>query len=188
MSFIEREDILNTFEGLVKFLFKEVKGIDIPDIWRDPYADAMKYYGNDKPDLRFEMKISDLTSLTKNKGFKVFDDAETIVAINAKGCSEYTRKQLDELTEWVKRPQIGMSGLIYMRHNNDGSLKSSVDKFFNEEELGKWGTQLNCEKGDLVLVLAGKENKTLKAMCKLRFEMGMVPGFEIECFQVCLGT
>jgi aspartyl-tRNA synthetase len=172
MSFIDREDILNTFEGLVKYLFKSVKGIDIPDLERITYAHAMEYYGNDKPDLRFDMKINNLTSLVKNKGFKVFDDAESVLAINAKGCSEYTRKQLDELTEWVKRPQIGMSGLIYLKHNTDGSLKSSVDKFFNEEELKKWAAQTNCEKGDLLLVLAGPESKTRKAISEVRLEMG----------------
>ncbi|HMT29428.1 MAG TPA: aspartate--tRNA ligase, partial [Bacteroidia bacterium] len=172
MSFIEREDILKMFEGLARFLFKEVKGIDIPVMDRISYADAMKYYGNDKPDLRFEMRISDFSLLTKNKGFKVFDDSEIVVAINVKGGAEYTRKQLDELTEWVKRPQIGMSGLIYMRHNSDGTLKSSVDKFFNEDELKKWSAEINSQKGDLILVLAGKESKTRKAMSELRLEMG----------------
>lgn len=172
MSFIEREDILNTFEGLIRFLFKSVKGIDIPDLERITYAHAMEFYGNDKPDLRFGMKINNLTSLVKNKGFKVFDDAECILAINVEGCSEYTRKQLDELTDWVKRPQIGMSGLIYMKHNTDGSLKSSVDKFFNEEELKKWASSTRCEKGDLLLILAGPESKTRKAISEVRLEMG----------------
>lgn len=172
MSFIEREDILNTFEGLVRFLFKEVKGIDIPKLKRISYADAMKYYGNDKPDLRFDMKISEMNDLVKNKGFKVFDEAESILAINVQGCSEYTRKQLDELTEWVKRPQIGMSGLIYLKFNSDGSLKSSVDKFFDENELRKWAGHTNCQQGDLLLVLAGKTSKTTKAMSELRLEMG----------------
>lgn len=172
MSFIEREDILNMFEGLVKFLFKEVKQIDIPKLERISYADAMKYYGNDKPDLRFGMQIAELTSLVQNKGFKVFDDAEAVVAINVTGASEYTRKQLDELTEWVKRPQLGMSGLIYVKHNSDGSLKSSVDKFFSEDELKKWATATSSNNGDLILVLAGKSAKTRKAMSELRLEMG----------------
>jgi aspartyl-tRNA synthetase len=172
MSFIEREDILNMFEGLVRYLFKSVKGIDIPALERITYADAMKYYGNDKPDLRFGMKIAELNELVKGKGFKVFDDAELVVAINAAGLSEYTRKQLDELTEWVKRPQIGMSGLIYVKHNPDGSLKSSVDKFFNEDELKKWSAACNSRPGDLMLVLAGSEPKTRKAMSELRLEMG----------------
>jgi aspartyl-tRNA synthetase len=172
MSFIEREDILHMFEGLVRYLFKSVKGIEIPVLERISYADAMKYYGNDKPDLRFGMKIAELNDLVKGKGFKVFDDAELIVAINAAGLSEYTRKQLDELTEWVKRPQIGMSGLIYVKHNADGSLKSSVDKFFNEEELKKWSASCESKPGDLILVLAGNESKTRKAMSELRLEMG----------------
>lgn len=172
MSFIEREDILNMFEGLVRYLFKSVKGIDIPVLERISYADAMKYYGNDKPDLRFGMKIAELNDLVKGKGFKVFDDAGLIVAINATGLSEYTRKQLDELTEWVKRPQIGMTGLIYVKHNADGSLKSSVDKFFNEDELKKWAAVCESKPGDLILVLAGNEAKTRKAMSELRLEMG----------------
>jgi aspartyl-tRNA synthetase len=172
MSFIEREDILQTFEGLIRHLFKAVKGIDIPALDRMTYADAMKYYGNDKPDLRFEMKIHELTSLVQNKGFKVFDDSEIVLAINVNGAASYTRKQLDELTDWVKRPQIGMSGLIYMRHNDDGTLKSSVDKFYNEEELKNWSALLNTKPGDLLLVLAGKKNLTRKAMSELRLEMG----------------
>ncbi len=172
MSFIEREDILNTFEGLVKYLFKTEKGIEIPVMERISYADAMKFYGNDKPDMRFEMKLVELTSLVQQKGFKVFDEAELVVAINVKGGAEYTRKQLDELTEWVKRPQIGMSGLIYLRHNSDGTLKSSVDKFYNEDELKKWSELLNTSAGDLVLILAGKGTKTRKAMSELRLEMG----------------
>ncbi len=172
MSFIEREDILNMFEGLVRYLFTSVKGVEIPSLERITYADALKYYGNDKPDLRFEMKITELNELVKGKGFKVFDDAELIVGINAKGISEYTRKQLDELTDWVKRPQLGMSGLIYVKHNPDGSLKSSVDKFFNEDELKKWSAACNSQPGDLMLVLAGSEPKTRKAMSELRLEMG----------------
>src|SRR5690606_24128767 len=133
--------------GLVRHLFKTVKDVDIAPMPRMTYADAMKYYGNDKPDTRFEMKLTGLNDLVKNKGFKVFDDAETVLGICAKGASEYTRKQLDELTEWVKRPQIGASGLVYARHNSDGTLKSSVDKFYNEEELKKWSVALNSEPG-----------------------------------------
>lgn len=172
MSFIEREDILNMFEGLVRYLFKEVKGIDIPALERISYADAMEFYGNDKPDLRFGMRMANLNAIVKGKGFKVFDDAELITAISVPGHSEYTRKQLDELTEWVKRPQLGMSGLIYVKHQTDGTLKSSVDKFFNEEELKKWAAATSSVPGDLILVLAGKENKTRKAMSELRLEMG----------------
>lgn len=172
MSFVEQEDILQTFEGLTKHLFKQVKGIDIPEIPRMSYADAMKYYGNDKPDTRFEMKLVEMNSLVKGKNFKVFDDAELVVAICAKGAAEYTRKQLDELTEWIKRPQIGATGLVYARYNNDGTMKSSVDKFYNEEELKKWIETCGAEKGDLILLLAGGEEKTRKAMSELRLEMG----------------
>ena len=172
MSFVEQEDILQTFEGLTKHLFKSVKGIDIPEIARMSYADAMKYYGNDKPDTRFEMKLVELNDVVKGKNFKVFDDAELVVAICAKGAAEYTRKQLDELTEWVKRPQIGATGLVYARYNADGTIKSSVDKFYNEEELKKWGAACGADKGDLILVLAGVKEKTQKAMSELRLEMG----------------
>lgn len=172
MSFVGQEDILQTFEGLVKHLFKTVKGLDITEITRMSYADAMKYYGNDKPDTRFEMKLLDFNSVAKGKAFKVFDEAETVIAICAKGASEYTRKQLDELTEWVKRPQIGASGLVYARVNLDGTLKSSVDKFYNEDELKKWADVCGAEKGDLILVLAGAEEKTRKAASELRLEMG----------------
>ncbi len=172
MSFVEQEDILQTFEGLTRHLFKTVKGIDIPEIPRMSYADAMKYYGNDKPDTRFEMKLVELNAIVKGKNFKVFDEAETVLAICAKGASEYTRKQLDELTEWVKRPQIGATGLVYARYNADGTIKSSVDKFYNEEDLKKWCETCNAQPGDLILVLAGGEDKTRKAVSELRLEMG----------------
>ncbi len=172
MAFVEQEDILNTFEGLVRQLFKSVKGIDIPSLSRMTYADAMKYYGNDKPDIRFEMKLTELNDLVKNIGFKVFDDAQLVVGICAKGAAEYTRKQLDELTDFVKRPQIGATGLVYARYNADGTIKSSVDKFYNEAELAKWAAAMNAQPGDLILILAGDENKTRKAMSELRLEMG----------------
>jgi len=172
MSFVEQEDILQTFEGMVKHLFKTVKGIDIPALPRMTYADAMKYYGNDKPDTRFEMKLVAMNELAKGKNFKVFDDAETVLAICATGAAEYTRKQIDELTEWVKRPQIGATGLVYARHNADGTIKSSVDKFYNEEDLKKWSAACNSKPGDLILILAGKEENTRKAMSELRLEMG----------------
>ena len=172
MAFVEQEDILNTFEGLVRHLFKSVKCIDIPALSRMTYADAMKYYGNDKPDIRFEMKLTELNDLVKNKGFKVFDDAQLVVGICAKGAADYTRKQLDELTDFVKRPQIGATGLVYARYNTDGTIKSSVDKFYNEEELAKWAAAMNAQPGDLILILAGDENKTRKAMSELRLEMG----------------
>lgn len=172
MSFVEQEDILQTFEGLTKHLFKTVKNIELPEIPRMTYADAMEFYGNDKPDVRFEMKLVNFNSIAKGKNFKVFDDAELVIAICAKGASEYTRKQLDELTDWVKRPQIGATGLVYARHNSDGTFKSSVDKFYNEEELKKWGVACASEPGDLILILAGAEEKTRKAMSELRLEMG----------------
>jgi aspartyl-tRNA synthetase len=186
MSFVGQEDILQTFEGLVKHLFKTVKGLDIAQIPRMSYADAMKYYGNDKPDTRFEMKLIDLNSATKGKNFKVFDDAESVIAICAKGASEYTRKQLDELTEWVKRPQIGATGLVYARVNLDGTLKSSVDKFYNEEDLKNWATVCGAEKGDLILVLAGADEKTRKAASELRLEMGTRLGLRDKNTYSCL--
>jgi aspartyl-tRNA synthetase len=172
MAFVEQEDILNTFEGLVRHLFKSVKGIEIPELTRMTYADAMKYYGSDKPDIRFEMKFKELNDVVKGKGFKVFDDAELVVGICAKGASEYSRKQIDELTEFVKKPQVGASGMVYLRCNKDGSLKSSVDKFFNEEELKKWSLAFHAQPGDLILVLAGAAGKTRKALSELRLEMG----------------
>jgi aspartyl-tRNA synthetase len=172
MSFVEQEDILQTFEGLVRHLFKTVKGIDIPALPRMSYADAMKYYGNDKPDTRFEMKFVELNAVVKGKEFKVFNDAALVAGICAKGAAEYTRKQLDELTEFVKRPQIGATGLVYARCNADGTIKSSVDKFYSEEELKKWAAAFNAQPGDLMLILAGDEEKTRKALSELRLEMG----------------
>ena len=172
MAFVTQEDILNTFEGLVRHLFKNVKGLEIGEIPRMTYADAMKFYGSDKPDIRFEMRFEELNDLTKNRGFKLFDEPELVAGICAKGCAEYSRKQLDELTEWVKRPQIGASGLIYLRYNTDGTLKSSVDKFYSPEDLKLWADRFNAEPGDLILILAGKTEKTRKALGDLRLEMG----------------
>ncbi len=172
MAFVEQEDILNTFEGLTRHLFKAVKNIDIPTLTRMTYSDAMKYYGNDKPDIRFEMKFSPLTPKGKAFGFSVFDNAQLVVGITAKGCSEYTRKQTDELTEFVKRPQFGATGLVYIKYNIDGTLKSSVDKFFDQEKLKDFAVQMNSQPGDLMLILAGEENKTRKALSELRLEMG----------------
>jgi aspartyl-tRNA synthetase len=172
MSFVEQEDVLQTFEGLIRHLFKTVKSVEFPSLPRMSYADAMRFYGNDKPDTRFEMKINELTDLVKGKAFKVFDDAEAILAISVSGASGWTRKQLDELTDWVRRPQIGAGGLIYARFNEDSTLKSSVDKFFTEDDLKKWMQVCNSQKGDLVLVLAGEESRTRKAMSELRLEMG----------------
>lgn len=172
MSFVEQKDILDTFEGLVRHLFKSVKNIDMPYVPHMTYAEAMKFYGNDKPDTRFEMKFIEMNSIVAGKNFKVFDDAELVVAICAKGAAEYTRKQLDELTEWVKRPQIGATGLVYARHNADGTIKSSVDKFYNEEDLKAWSVACGSQPGDLILILAGSDEKTRKAMSELRLEMG----------------
>ena len=172
MSFIEQEDILNTFEGLIRTLFKEVRNYDLPEVPRMQYADAMRLYGSDKPDTRFAMQFVELNDLVKGKGFPVFDNAELVVGINAKGAASYTRKQLDELTDFIKRPQIGATGLIYARHNEDGSIKSSVDKFFNEEDLKQWSEAFATEKGDLLLVLAGSTDKVRKQLNELRLEMG----------------
>ena len=172
MSFVEQEDILNTFEGLLVYLFKTVKNIDIPKIPRMSYAQAMKHYGNDKPDTRFEMKLIDLNSVCKGKNFNLFNEAESIIGLCATGAAEYTRKQLDELTEWVKRPQIGASGLVYVRYQNDGTLKSSVDKFYSEEDLKKWAEVCDAKKGDLILVLAGNKHEIRKAASELRLELG----------------
>ncbi len=180
MSFVEQEDILNTFEGLFKHVFKDVKGVDIKEEFpRMTFDDAMWNYGNDKPDIRFEMKISNVKALNKvycdvlnSVDFKVFSDAETIVAISVPGASEYTRKQIDELVEWVKRPQIGMSGIVNVKCNADGTYKSSVDKFFTEEQLKSLAGFCNAKPGDLILILAGAETRTRKAMSELRLEMG----------------
>ena len=176
MSFVEQEDILNTFEGLIRHLFRNVKGVEIGELPRITYAEAMKYYGNDKPDTRFDMKFTELNSLVKDKGFKVFDDAGLVVGICVKGAAEYTRKQLDELTEFVKKPQIGATGMVYARCNADGTLKSSVDKFYDETELKRWAGAFKAEKGDLMLILAGDEHKTRKALSELRLEMGTRQG------------
>jgi aspartyl-tRNA synthetase len=160
------------FEGLAKHLFQSVKGVEIIDFPRMTYADAMKFYGSDKPDTRFDMKFVELNAIVKGKDFKVFDDAEIVVGINATNCASYTRKQIDELTDFIKRPQIGASGLIYLRFNEDGSLKSSVDKFYSEEELKNWATAFDAKPGDLILIIAGNTDKTRKALSELRLEMG----------------
>ncbi len=200
MSFVEQEDILNMFEGLVKHLFKNVKGVDIDTLPRMTFADAAKYYGSDKPDTRFDMKFVELksvetlhaTSDNNNAtfllpaGFPVFDNAELVVGICAKGCAEYTRKQLDELTEFVKRPQIGATGLVYARVNADGSVKSSVDKFYDETTLKQWAEAMNAAPGDLLLIMAGATDKTRKALCELRLEMGTRMGLRNPDMYSCL--
>ncbi len=186
MAFVEQEDVLQMFEGLTKHVFRDVKGMELTEAFpRMTWADAMKYYGNDKPDLRFGMKLAELKSpvgslnegdesinLVGGADFKVMDDAAYVVAIAAPGCSEYTRKQTDELTEWVKRPQIGMTGLMYVKYNTDGTLKSSVDKFYNEERLKQWTERTGAQPGDMILILAGATERTRKAMSELRLEMG----------------
>lgn len=171
MSFVEQEDVLNMFEGLTKYMFKEIKGIDIADFPRMPYSEAMESYGSDKPDIRFDMKIKDLTALAKGKDFSVFNDAEYIGGICATGCAEYTRKQLDALTEWVKRPQIGAKGMVNVKVAADGTIKSSVDKFYTPEDLQKWVDVLGAKPGDLILILSGPKEKMQKALGELRLEM-----------------
>ncbi|CAN5291841.1 aspartate--tRNA ligase [soil metagenome] len=172
MAFVTQEDILKTFEGLVRHLFKNVKSIEMPFVPHMTYEDAMKYYGSDKPDTRFEMKFTELTELSKGKGFPVFDQAELVVGISATGCASYTRKQIDELTEFVKRPQIGAKGLVWVRYESNGTLKSSADKFYSEGELKKWAAACSAQPGDLILVLAGEVDKTRKALGELRLLIG----------------
>ena len=173
MSFVDQEDVLQMFEGLVKHIFKYVKNIDFVDPFpRMTWADAMKYYGCDKPDTRFEMKFVEIKDLTEGKGFAVLDDAEYVGAICAPGCASYTRKQLDQLTDFVKRPQIGAKGMMWVKVEQDGSIKSSVSKFYTEEELRTWADRCEANPGDLILILAGPTMKTRKQLCELRLEMG----------------
>lgn len=172
MAFITQEDILNIFEGMTRHLFKTVKNIHLDQFPRMQYADAMRLYGSDKPDIRFGMQFVELNDIVKGNGFSIFDNAELVVGINAKGCASYTRKQLDELTDWLKRPQIGATGLIYCRYNTDGTLKSSVDKFYSEDDLTNWAAAFEAEQGDLILILAGQADKVRKQMNELRLEMG----------------
>ncbi|RLD55230.1 MAG: aspartate--tRNA ligase, partial [Bacteroidetes bacterium] len=172
MSFVTQEDILETFEGMAKHLFKTVKGIEIEDFPQMPYSDAMKYYGSDKPDIRFDMKFVELNDVAQNKGFKVFDDSELVVGINAEGCGNYSRKQLDKLIDFVRKPQIGAKGLVYAKCNEDGTFKSSVDKFFDQEALKLWAEKFNAKPGDLILIISGDKDKTRKALGELRLEMG----------------
>ncbi|MCC8173823.1 MAG: aspartate--tRNA ligase [Odoribacter sp.] len=172
MSFVEQEDVLNIFEGLVKHLFAELCGAEIKEFPRMTWQEAMEQYGCDKPDIRFDMQIKEITNLAKGKDFPVFNAAEYIGAICAKGCAEYTRKQLDELTNFVKRPQIGAQGLVYVKYNTDGTFKSSIDKFYDASDLEKWAEYCGAEKGDLILIMAGEKHKTLGQLCELRLEMG----------------
>ncbi len=173
MSFVEQEDVIATFEGLSKHLFKTIKGVDIGACFPQmPYREAMENYGCDKPDIRFEMKIKELTTLAQGKNFVVFDSVAYVGGICAEGCAGYTRKDLDKLTDFVKKPQIGAKGLVYVKCNEDGSFKSSVDKFFTQDDLSTWAERLGTKPGDLMLILAGEKEKTLHALCELRLEMG----------------
>jgi aspartyl-tRNA synthetase len=173
MSFVERDNVLDAFEGLAKYLFKSILGVEIKDSFpRLTYDKAMEKYGSDKPDMRFEMLIGDLTGIVKGKGFRVFDDAEFTGAICASGCSEYSRKELDVLTEFVMKPQIGAKGLIHVKINTDGTFKSSVDKFYKQDDLRLWAERLEAKPGDLLLLMSGSKIPTLKALNELRLEMG----------------
>ena len=173
MAFVDQNDVLETFEGLIKHLFKQVLDVELDETFqRMPFDQAMKEYGTDKPDLRFEMKICPLTEIVSGCGFQVFSEAGYVGALTITGASEYTRKQLDELTDFVKKPQIGLKGLIYAKYNPDGSFKSSVDKFFDAMALQGWAEATGAQPGDLILVLAGDQSKTLKALGELRLEMG----------------
>ncbi|MCO6359525.1 aspartate--tRNA ligase [Roseivirga pacifica] len=172
MSFVERDDVLDTFEGMTRHLFKSIKGVELGEFPRMEYAEAMSKYGSDKPDVRFGMEFVELNDVAQNKGFNVFDQAELVVGICAKGCAEYTRKQLDALTDFVKRPQVGAKGLVYVKCNADGTFKSSVDKFYSQEDLKAWAEKAGAEAGDLMLVLSGATNTTRKQMNELRLHMG----------------
>jgi aspartyl-tRNA synthetase len=172
MAFITQEDILSMFEGLIRHLFQNVKGIELPTVPRMNYAEAMQTYGSDKPDTRFDMKFVEITEAAKGKGFPVFDNSELVVGINAIGCSDYSRKQIDELTEFVKRPQVGAKGLVYVQYRTDGTLKSSVDKFYNSDELKGWVSKFNANPGDLMFLMAGDTHTTRKQLNELRLLLG----------------
>ena len=172
MSFVDRENVLQNFGGLISHLFKNILGKDLGDIPVMQYDDAIKHYGTDKPDLRFGMRFNDITSIVQGKGFKVFDDSEIILSINAEGCSNYTRKQIDELTDFVKTPQIGSKGLVYIKNNEDGTIKSSVDKFYSADDLKTVIDENNSNPSDLILILAGDVKQTISAMSSLRLLMG----------------
>ena len=177
MAFVEQEDVLQTFEGLIQHLFREVRGVELDAKFpRMTYAEAMEKYGSDKPDIRFEMEFNDLTQKAQGNGFVVFDSVESVLAINATGCASYSRKQLDALTDWVKRPQIGARGLVYVKYNEDGTSKSSVDKFYSDEERKAWLDQCGAKPGDLLLLLCGDLNKTRKQLNELRLHMGTTLG------------
>ena len=171
MAFVEQEDILNTFEGLVRHLLKQIKGIEVEEFPRMTYEEAIRTYGNDKPDIRFGMKFGELNALAKGKGFGVFDSQELIVGIAVPGCAGYSRKQLDKIIDFVKKPQIGANGLVWVKYNEDGSFKSSVDKFFDQDQLKSWADELGGKTGDLLLVMAGEADRTRTQLSVLRMEM-----------------
>ena len=171
MAFVEQEDILNVFEGLTRHLLKEIKGIDVAEFPRITYDYAMKTYGNDKPDIRFDMKFGELNEVSQHKDFPVFNSAELVVGIAVPNCATYTRKEIDNLIDWVKRPQVGANGMVYVKYELDGSLKSSVDKFYDQDDLKKWATITNAKPGDLILVLSGNANKTRTQLSALRMEL-----------------
>ncbi|GAE65516.1 aspartate--tRNA ligase [Chryseobacterium indologenes] len=172
MAFVEQEDIMNVFEGMTQTLLKDITGQEFGAFPRMTFADAMRKYGNDKPDIRFGMEFVELNELVKGKDFKIFDDAELVVGINVEGCADYTRKQIDELVDWVKRPQVGASGLIWAKFQNDGVKTSSVNKFYNEEDLAKIIEKFGAKEGDLMLILSGNENKVRAQLSALRMELG----------------
>ncbi|MCX7728150.1 MAG: aspartate--tRNA ligase [Bacteroidia bacterium] len=188
MSFVEQEDILQTFEGLIKHLFKAIKNIDLPSFQRMSYEDAMNYYGTDKPDLRFDLKFVHFTSILKNKGFQVFDKADIIAGIVLKNQASVSRKQIDEWTEFVKDPKIGANGLIYIKYNHDNSIKSSIDKYFTEEQLKEVLNVANAQRGDVLLIIAGEKIKTLKALGQLRLhlakQLNLIPENSYACLWV----
>uniref|UniRef100_UPI0030D8F06E aspartate--tRNA ligase n=2 Tax=uncultured Salegentibacter sp. TaxID=259320 RepID=UPI0030D8F06E len=172
MAFVEQEDILNIFEGLTRHLLKEINGVEVEKFPRMTYAEAMKKYGNDKPDIRFGMEFAELNDLAKNKGFNVFDQQELVVGIAVPGAASFTRKEIDKLISWVKRPQVGANGLVWAKYNEDGTLKSSVDKFYSEEDLKTWAEATHAKPGDLILVMAGDANKTRTQLSALRMHLG----------------
>ncbi len=176
MAFVGQEDVLTTFEGMTRHLLKEVKGIEVGEFPLMPYEEAMQRYGSDKPDIRFGMEFVELNDVAQGKGFNVFDSAELVVGICAPGCGEFSRKQLDELTDFVKRPQIGAKGLVYVKCNDDGTFKSSVDKFYSNDDLKQWAEKAGASAGDLLLVLSGETNVTRKQLNELRLKMGNTLG------------
>jgi aspartyl-tRNA synthetase len=188
MSFVEQEDVISLFEGMAKHLFATLRGVEIKENFqRMTWADAMKYYGSDKPDIRFDMKFAELMDILKGYGFAVFDNAAYIGAICAKGAASYTRKQLDQLTDFVKRPQIGAKGMVYARVEADGQVKSSVDKFYTQEVLQQMKDACQAQSGDLILILSGDDvNKTRKQLCELRLEMGNQLGLRDKNTFACL--